>query len=56
MRFKDHGVIVTGAASGIGRETAHAFAAEGARVALADIDLEAAERSAGEIRKKGGSA
>ena len=56
MRFKDHGVIVTGAASGIGRETAHAFAAEGARVALADIDLEAAERLAEETRKKGGSA
>ena len=56
MRFKDHGVIVTGAASGIGRETAHAFAAEGARIALADIDLEAAERLAEETRKKGGSA
>lgn len=43
-------------AVGIGRETAHAFAAEGAHVALADIDLEAAERSAEEIHKKDGSA
>ena len=56
MRFKDQGALVTGAGSGIGRETAHAFAAEGAHVAVADIDLKMAERSAEEIRKKGGSA
>ena len=56
MRFKDQGALVTGAGSGIGRETAHAFAAEGAHVAVADIDLKMAERSVEEIRKQGGSA
>ncbi len=38
--------IVTGAGSGIGKACAAALAAEGARVVLADLDLEAAERSA----------
>lgn len=56
MRFKDQGALVTGAGSGIGREVALAFAANGAHVAVADIDLKMAERSVEEIRKKGGSA
>jgi meso-butanediol dehydrogenase/(S,S)-butanediol dehydrogenase/diacetyl reductase len=56
MRFKDQGALVTGGGSGIGREVAQAFASEGAHVAVADIDLKMAERSAEEIRKKGGSA
>lgn len=38
MRFNGKVVIVTGAASGIGRATAERFSAEGARVVLADID------------------
>lgn len=41
--------VVTGAANGIGRAIARAFAAEGARVLLADIDRAAAERAANEI-------
>ena len=40
MRFKNQGVLVTGAGSGIGRATAHAFAAEGAHIGAADIDLQ----------------
>lgn len=40
MEFKEKVVAVTGAASGIGRETALAFAARGARLAVADIDGE----------------
>jgi len=46
--------IVTGAASGIGREVAHAYAREGAKVCIADLNLEAAEVVAGEIARAGG--
>jgi NAD(P)-dependent dehydrogenase (short-subunit alcohol dehydrogenase family) len=42
--------IVTGGASGIGLATAERLVAEGARVALVDIDGEAAERAAIELR------
>ncbi len=38
MRLKERTAIITGAAAGIGRATARLFAAEGARVALFDID------------------
>jgi NAD(P)-dependent dehydrogenase (short-subunit alcohol dehydrogenase family) len=56
MRFKDKGCIVTGGGSGIGREVALGFAAEGAHVAVADVDLRTAERTVEEARKQGGSA
>jgi 3-oxoacyl-[acyl-carrier protein] reductase len=46
-------VLVTGAASGMGRATAHVFAAEGAVVAVTDTTLERAEAVAAEIRAKG---
>jgi NAD(P)-dependent dehydrogenase (short-subunit alcohol dehydrogenase family) len=49
MELADRHVIVTGAASGIGRACAQRFAAEGARVVAADIALESAERVAAEI-------
>lgn len=48
--------IVTGGASGIGAATLRRFAAEGARVVCADINDEAGERVAAEIRAGGGSA
>ena len=41
--------IVTGAASGIGLATAELFAAEGARVMLADVDADAGGRAAGRL-------
>ena len=55
-RFANKGVVITGAGSGIGRETAFEFAGEGAIVAAADIDLKMAERTAEDITRKGGLA
>lgn len=49
-------VLVTGAASGMGRATARLFAEEGAHVAVTDVNAEGAEAVAGEIRAAGGSA
>jgi len=49
-------VLVTGAASGMGRATARVFAAEGAHVAVTDYDTEGAQAVAGEIAASGGSA
>ena len=46
--LQDKAVLVTGAGAGIGRATALAMAAEGAMIAAADIDLAAAERTAGQ--------
>ena len=56
MRFTDKTALITGATGGIGRSTSLLFAAEGAHVAVTDIELEPAERLAAEIRAKGGRA
>ncbi len=48
--------IVTGAGSGIGAATAKQFAAEGARVGVADVRADAADAVAGEIAAAGGEA
>ena len=49
-------VIVTGGAGGIGGATCRRFAAEGAKVAVFDMNLEAAEQVAADIRAAGGQA
>jgi 3-oxoacyl-[acyl-carrier protein] reductase len=50
------GALVTGAASGMGRATAHLFADEGAQVAVTDVGAEGVQRVVDEIRANGGSA
>ena len=49
MRLKDKVAIVTGAASGIGKEIARAYAREGARVVIADLNQTAADAIAAEL-------
>jgi 3-hydroxybutyrate dehydrogenase len=53
MRLTDKVAIVTGAASGIGKEIAIVFAHEGAKVAIADLDQKAADATAREIDSTG---
>jgi len=48
-RLDGKSALITGAARGIGRAFAEAYAREGARVALADIDIARAQKSAAEI-------
>ena len=56
MKFQDQAVLVTGGGSGIGQQVCYAMAAEGARVAVSDVDLSKAEHTVSEIAKKGGEA
>jgi NAD(P)-dependent dehydrogenase (short-subunit alcohol dehydrogenase family) len=50
-RLEDKVVVITGAASGIGREAALLFSEEGARVCVADVSAEAGEQTASECRE-----
>jgi len=56
MRMKGKVAIVTGAASGIGREIARTFAREGAKVCIADLMLNEGKEAAAEIERAGGAA
>jgi len=56
MRLQDKVAIITGAGSGMGRATAILFAAEGAKVVIADWSTEGGEETAKAIRKAGGEA
>jgi NAD(P)-dependent dehydrogenase (short-subunit alcohol dehydrogenase family) len=49
-RLEDKVVVITGAGSGIGREAALLFAAEGAKICVADVSAEAGEQTASECR------
>ena len=54
MRLENKVTLITGAGSGIGRESALLFAKEGARVVAVDLKKETAEETAGMIEKAGG--
>ena len=56
MKLQDKICIVTGAASGIGKEIALTYAREGGKLAIADINKDAAQATADEITKTGGTA
>ena len=55
-RLEDKIALVTGAATGIGRAVAETFAREGAAVAVADLDRDAAQEVANDIVKANGAA
>ena len=55
MKLKDKACIVTGAASGIGNAIAHKYASAGGKVAIADLNLEAARKAADDIKAKYGT-
>ena len=55
-RFDNRTVVITGGGGGIGGATCKRFGADGARVAVFDLNLEAAEKVAATIRAEGGQA
>jgi 3-hydroxybutyrate dehydrogenase len=56
MRLKDQVAVVTGAASGIGKEIARTFARAGAKLVIADLDHAGADLAAAQINREGGAA
>ena len=56
MRLKDQVAIITGAASGIGKAVASRYATKGAKIVIADLNLDAANAAAAEISAAGGQA
>ncbi|MBP0495746.1 SDR family NAD(P)-dependent oxidoreductase [Pararoseomonas indoligenes] len=54
--FRDRTIIITGAASGIGRATALIFAREGAKVMVADVDTEGGQTTVEAVISRGGRA
>ncbi|WP_399680459.1 2-hydroxycyclohexanecarboxyl-CoA dehydrogenase [Xenophilus sp.] len=56
QRFEDRTVVVTGGGGGIGGAACRRFAREGAKVAVFDLNEEAAAQVAGQIREAGGRA
>jgi 3-hydroxybutyrate dehydrogenase len=56
MKLKDRVALVTGAASGLGKEIAARYGREGAKVVIADLVASAAESTAAELRRSGAEA
>jgi 3-oxoacyl-[acyl-carrier protein] reductase len=55
-RLKDHVAIITGGGSGFGKSIAHAFAGEGARIVIADLNAEAGKHVAQTLTDAGHAA
>lgn len=55
MKLTDKACIVTGAASGIGNAIAHRYASAGGKVAIADLNIDAAQKAADDIKAKFGT-
>ena len=56
MRLENKVTVITGAGSGIGKETALLFAKEGAKVVVADVNEKGGEETTADIKKNGGEA
>ncbi|MFG6115874.1 SDR family oxidoreductase [Halobacillus sp. MO56] len=56
MKLQDKVAVVTGAASGMGKAIAELYAKEGAKVIVADLNLEGADQVVAEITSSGGTA
>jgi 3-hydroxybutyrate dehydrogenase len=56
MKLQDKVAVITGSASGIGKEIAFEFAQNGAKVVIADLKIDPAKATANEIAKEGGTA
>src|SRR5678810_693549 len=56
FRLDGKRALITGAGSGIGEATARLFAAQGAQILVADVQMDAAEQVAASIVEQGGSA
>lgn len=52
MRLRGKSAVITGSAQGIGRAIAEVFASEGAQLAISDIDMKLAQKTAEEIKVK----
>lgn len=56
MQLQDKAAVITGAGSGVGRASALRFAEEGARVVVADVDLDRATETVRIVEEQGGRA
>src|SRR6185369_15072402 len=56
MRLKDKVALITGAGSGIGRETSLLFASEGAKIVVVDINDAGGQETVSQVEAQGGQA